>query len=78
MHWLAALLALACAGLAMAQRPSIDAAWALIAQGKRDEAVVLLPPTSLLGILAALRPATKVQGPPRTLIMPSTLMWMSP
>ena len=42
MHRLAALLALACAGLAMAQRPSIDAAWALIAQGKRDEAVVLL------------------------------------
>ncbi len=36
------LLLIACAGLAMAQKPSVETAWQLLAQGKRDEAVAYL------------------------------------
>ena len=40
--WAHFFLPIACAGLAMAQPPSVETAWQLIAQGKRDQAVTLL------------------------------------
>ena len=36
------LLGIAWASLAMAQKPAVEDAWQLIAQGKRDQAVTLL------------------------------------
>ena len=36
------LLAIACASLAMAQKPAVETAWRLLAQGKREQAVTLL------------------------------------
>jgi protein O-GlcNAc transferase len=39
---LRALLGIACASLAMAQKPAVEDAWQLIARGKRDQAVTLL------------------------------------
>ena len=41
-RWFRALLAIACASLAMAQKPAVETAWQLLAQGKRDQAVTLL------------------------------------
>src|ERR1035438_4207715 len=41
-HWFRASLAIACASLAMAQKPAIETAWQLLAQGKRDQAETLL------------------------------------
>ena len=37
-----ALLAIACASFAMAQKPAVETAWQLVAQGKQDQAVKLL------------------------------------
>ena len=37
-----ALLAIACASFAMAQKPAVETAWQLVAQGKQDQAVTLL------------------------------------
>jgi protein O-GlcNAc transferase len=41
-RWLQASLAIACATLAIAQKPAVETAWQLLAQGKRDQAVTLL------------------------------------
>jgi protein O-GlcNAc transferase len=40
--WFQVSLAIACACLAMAQKPAVETAWQLLAQGKRDQAVTLL------------------------------------
>ncbi len=42
MRWFRLSLALACAALATAQQPAVETAWALIARGKRDQAVAQL------------------------------------
>ncbi len=39
---LRASLVIVCAGVALAQKPAIEGAWRLLAQGKRDQAVTLL------------------------------------
>jgi protein O-GlcNAc transferase len=41
-RWLRQLMLIVCASLAMAQKPSVETAWQLIAQGKRDQAVTFL------------------------------------
>src|SRR5271169_307655 len=41
-HPFRALLVIAFASLAMAQKPAVETAWQLVAQGKRDQAVTLL------------------------------------
>jgi tetratricopeptide (TPR) repeat protein len=40
--WVRASLAIACASFAMAQKPAVETAWQLLAQGRRDQAVTLL------------------------------------
>src|SRR5260370_38538572 len=41
-RWFRASLVIACASLAMAQKPAVETAWQLLAQGKRDQAVTVL------------------------------------
>jgi protein O-GlcNAc transferase len=40
--WFRALLAIACVNFALAQKPAVETAWQLVAQGKQDQAVKLL------------------------------------
>ncbi len=40
--WLSPLLLIAGAGLAMAQKPTVETAWRLVEQGKREQAVAIL------------------------------------